>query len=251
MDLPAVSAIFTPPALYLGLIYFREPSVPRATTRRRLKDRRGFRFLVNALGGKPLRRGSKMTSPSRHDVTRLLIAWSDGDQASLEQLVPLVQRELHRLAKGYLRQERPDHTLQPTALVNEAYLKLIDWKKVRWQNRAHFIGVTAHLMRRILVDYARRQQTLKRGGEVMKVTLDPEWPPSTARSADVIALDDALKSLAALDRRKSQIVELRFFGGLSEEETAEVLEMSPRTVRREWSVARVWLARHIRGDAGR
>ena len=166
----------------------------------------------------------------------------------MDQLVPLVQPELHRLAKRYLRQERRDHTLQATALVNEAYLRLIDWKTVRWRNRAHFMGVTAHLMRRILVDHARQQQTLKRGGDAIRVTLDDDASPSTERSANVIALDDALKSLATVDRRKSQIVELRFFGGLNEDETAEVLQMSPRTVRREWSLARAWLDQQIRGD---
>jgi len=186
-----------------------------------------------------------MTIQSPQEITSLLVAWSDGDATALEKLVPRVERELHRLAQRYLRQERTDHTLQATALVNEAYLRLIDWKNVRWQNRAHFIGVSAHLMRRILVDYARRKRYLKRGGNAIKVSLDVAGPLASERSLDLIALDEALNTLAALDGRKSQIVELRFFGGLSEEETAEVLKISPRTVRRGWSLAQAWLNREL------
>jgi len=182
-----------------------------------------------------------MQTPSHPDITQLLVAWSDGDEASLEKLVPLVEAELHRLAQRYLRQERSNHTLQATALVNEAYLRLIDWKNVQWQNRAHFIGVSAQLMRRILVDHARRQNYLKRGGDAIKVSLNDEAPPSPDTDTDLLRLDDALRDLAAIDVRKSKIVELRFFGGLTEEETAEVLKISSRTVRREWTLAKAWL----------
>jgi RNA polymerase sigma factor (TIGR02999 family) len=184
-----------------------------------------------------------MTPPS-HEVTELLQAWSDGDQAALEKLVPLIQAELHRLAKHYLGQERPGHLLQTTALVNEAYLRLLDWKSVRWQNRAHFFGVSANLMRRILVDFARSRARLP-AGQALQVSLDEALMLSEAQGADVIALDDALTALAELDPRKEQIVELRFFGGLSIEETAEVLNISPITVKREWHKAKAWLYREL------
>lgn len=187
-----------------------------------------------------------MSMPSSHEVTQLLVAWSDGDQAALEQLAPLVYKELHRLAKGYLQRERPGHTLQTTALVNEAYLRLIDWKQVHWQNRAHFFGVAAQLMRRILVDFARARHQEKRGGLARQVSLDEAAAVSVERVAELIALDEALNQLAAVDPRRSRMVELRFFGGLTEEETAEVLKVSPRTVRREWSLARAWLHRELR-----
>ena len=187
-----------------------------------------------------------MITPSSHEITQLLVAWSDGDQAALEQLTPLVYRELHRLAKGYLHQERPGHLLQTTALVNEAYLRLIDWKPAHWQNRAHFFGVAAQLMRRILVDFARARDQDKRGGAACQVSLDEAAAVSVERVAEFIALDEALDQLAAIDPRRSRMVELRFFGGLSEEETAEVLKVSPRTVRREWSLARAWLHRELR-----
>ncbi|HZS04979.1 MAG TPA: sigma-70 family RNA polymerase sigma factor [Blastocatellia bacterium] len=186
-----------------------------------------------------------MAVPSSHEVTQLLLAWSDGDQAALEKLTPLVYGELHRLARGYLHRERPGHLLQTTALVNEAYLRLIDWKRVRWQNRAHFFGVSARLMRRILVDFARARQQDKRGGGALQVSFDEAAVVSVERTAELIALDEALERLAALDPRRSWMVELRFFGGLSEEETAEVLKVSPRTVRREWSLARAWLHREL------
>ena len=191
-----------------------------------------------------------MPAPSAHDVTQLLLAWSDGDESALGQLVPLVQAELHRLAQRYLRQERPGHILQTTALVNEAYMRLIDWEHVRWQNRAHFFGVSARLMRRILVDEARRCQFVKRGGKALKVSLGEAAAVAQDRGADVVALDEALKSLAELDARKSDIVELRFFGGLSVEETAEVLKVSPRTVLREWSLAQAWLYRELSQEVG-
>ena len=185
-----------------------------------------------------------MTS-SPEQVTQWLIAWSSGDQTALDKLMPLVYDELHRLAHHYMSRERPGHTLQTTALVNEAYLRLIDQKSVSWQNRAHFFAVAAQVMRQILVDYARRRQVLKRGGQAVKVSLDEAAIVSQERGADLVALDDALTSLAAIDPRKSQIVELRFFGGLSVEETAEVLKVSPRTVMRQWSLAQAWLYREL------
>jgi RNA polymerase sigma factor (TIGR02999 family) len=187
-----------------------------------------------------------MTTPSTHEVTQLLQAWSDGSAEALDQLVPLVYGELHRLATHYMRGERPGHSLQITELVNEAYVRLIDWKNVRWQNRAHFFGVAAQMMRRILVDFARSRHYAKRGGETCRVSLSEAAGISAERGEDFIALDDALKSLAAFDGRKGRIVELRFFGGLSVEETAEVLKISPRTVMRDWSLAQAWLYRELR-----
>jgi RNA polymerase sigma factor (TIGR02999 family) len=179
---------------------------------------------------------------SSHEVTRLLRAWSDGDEAALARLAPLVEAELHRLAGSFLRRERPGHTLQATALVNEAYLRLIDESAVQWQNRAHFYGIAARLMRRILVDHARRRRKLKRGGDALRVSLaEVETRVAQEPSADIIALDEALSLLSQFDARKSQIVELKFFGGLQEEAIAEVLKISLRTVQREWSLARAWL----------
>jgi len=188
-----------------------------------------------------------MTTPPSHEITRLLLAWSDGDQAALEQLTPLVHAELHRLAKGYMFGERTGHTLQTTALINEAYLRLIDWKNVRWQNRAHFFGVAAQVMRRILVDYARARRYAKRGGVARQVSLDEAATVHEDRCAEFVALDEALKKLAEIDPRKSQIVELKFFGGLNAKETAEALKVSQRKVEREWSLARAWLYRELRG----
>jgi RNA polymerase sigma factor (TIGR02999 family) len=184
------------------------------------------------------------SSPAK-DVTQLLVAWSNGDQTALDELIPLVYEELHRLAQRRLGRERLGHTLQPTALVHEAYLRLIDQKNVRWQNRAHFFAVAAQLMRRILVDYARRRHYAKREGGALRVTFDEAELVSKERAADVVALDDALTALATLDPRKSQIVELRFFGGLSIEETAEALGVSPGTVMRDWTLAKAWLQREI------
>jgi RNA polymerase sigma factor (TIGR02999 family) len=189
-----------------------------------------------------------MPTESSREVTQLLVAWGDGDKSALEKLMPLVYQELRRLAKRYMRQERAGHTLQTTALVNEAYLRLVDWKDVRWQNRAHFFGVAAQMMRRILVDFARSRQYAKRGGGALEVSLDEAAVFSTERGADLVALDDALQSLAALDERKSRVVELRFFGGLSVAETAEVLKVSPETVMRDWKLAKVWLMREISGE---
>lgn len=187
-----------------------------------------------------------MTGQSPREVTQLLQAWCSGDQKALQELMPLVYGELHRLAHRYMLRERFGHTLQTTALVNEAYLKLIDATKVQWQNRAHFFAISAGLMRRILVDFARTRASRKRGGDVRKVELDESCVASPARNADLIVLDSALTSLAAIDPRQAKVVELRFFGGLGVEETAEVLGISPRTAKREWAVAKLWLLREMR-----
>ena len=186
-----------------------------------------------------------MKPPSQNEVTQLLLAWSDGDQTALEELTSLVYAELRRLAERYMRRERAGHTLQTTALVNEAYVRLVDLQQVRWRNRAHFIGVAAQLMRHILVDFARARRQAERGGFAQQVSLDEAALVVKGRSAEFIALDDALQSLAEIDPRKSRIVELRYFGGLNVEETAEVLKISPRTVMREWSLARAWLHREL------
>lgn len=186
-----------------------------------------------------------MTKSSPHEVTQLLQAWSGGDQEALEMLVPLVYEELHRLASHYMSGERPGHTLQTSALVNEAYLRLVDWKNVQWQNRAHFFGVAAQMMRRILVDFARSRHYAKRGGEARQVSLAEAAVVSAERGEDFIALDDALERLVAIDPRKCRIVELRYFGGMSVEETAEALKISSRTVMREWSLAQAWLHREL------
>ena len=179
------------------------------------------------------------------EVTGLLRAWSEGDQAALEELMPLVYEELRRLAKRYMAREQTGHTLQTTALVNEAYLRLIDARQVTWQNRSHFFAVSAQVMRHILVDFARRRHNLKRGGEAQTVRLDDALLVAQEQSADLVALDDALRTLAALDPRQAQVVELRFFGGLSIEETATALGVSPGTVRRDWSLAQAWLFKEV------
>jgi len=189
-----------------------------------------------------------MATPSPAAVTELLRAWSDGDDAALEQLMPLVEVELRRLARGYMARERPDHTLQTTALVNEAFVRLTDARQVRWQDRAHFLGISARLMRRVLVDYARRRGFSKRGGGAQRVTLHEALVTSADPGLDVVALDHALETLAHVDLRKSRIVELRFFGGLSVEETAEVLDVSPDTVKRDWRLAKLWLLRELEGE---
>ena len=178
---------------------------------------------------------------SSSEVTQLLIAWSDGDESALERLAPLVQAELQRIARHYLQAEQPGHLLQTTALVNEAWLRLIDWRQVSWQNRAHFFSVAAQLMRRVLVDEARERQAQKRGGDALRVSLSAAAGVTGEQGVELLALDTALRELAALDARKCRIVELRFFGGLSVEETAEVLQVSQRTVMREWSFAQTWL----------
>ena len=185
---------------------------------------------------------------SPHEVTQLLLAWGKGDQDALGQLVPLVEAELHKLAEAYLRRERAGHTLQPTALVNEAFVRLIDEQGVQWQNRAHFYGITAQVMRRVLVDHARRRQKLKRGGDVLRVSFAEAENVGQQDSASIIALDDALATLAGFDERKSRLVELKFFGGLSEEEIAEVMQLSVRTVQREWNLARAWLFSQLKNQ---
>ena len=183
--------------------------------------------------------------PITSDVTGLLIAWWQGDLSALEQLTPLVYAELHRLAGIHMSKERDGHVLQTTALANEAFLKLMNNAQTNWQNRAQFFGLAAMLMRRILVDFARRRHYLKRGGDALRVSLGEAADTVEMRSADLIALDDALRSLAEVDRRKSQVVELRFFGGLSVEETALALSVSPSTVLRDWSLAQAWLYREL------
>src|SRR5688572_28414216 len=183
------------------------------------------------------------------EITGLLINWSNGDQAALERLLPLVERELHRLAHSYMRREDPNHTLQTTALINETYLKLVDQKRVKWQNRAHFFGIAALIMRRFLSNYARDQNRAKRGGRAIHVSLSSIAIMATEKAKELIALDDALQKLARVDERKSRVVELRYYGGLSVEETAEILNISPVTVMRDWRFARAWLHRAISDEA--
>jgi RNA polymerase sigma-70 factor (ECF subfamily) len=182
------------------------------------------------------------------EISKLLRAWSDGDQTALNGLTPIVYDELRRLAHYYMERERPGNTLQTTALVNEAYMRLVDYKRMQWQDRAHFFAVAAQVMRRILVDHARTHNK-KRGAGVQHIALDDVAVVSTDRTADLVALDDAMNALARLDARKVQIIEMRFFGGLSVEETAEVLKVSPATVRRDWSIAKLWLYRELGGGA--
>jgi RNA polymerase sigma factor (TIGR02999 family) len=186
-----------------------------------------------------------MADTPTHEVTHLLKAWSEGDGDALAQLAPVVEAELHRLARHYMRGERANHTLQPTALVNEAFARLIGWKNVDWRNRAHFFGVSAQIMRRILVDFARRRPHQNGLGDVRHVALDDAPEIAVDRTGDLVALDDALQALEKLDPRKSRIVELRYFGGLSVEETAEVIGVAPITVMREWSKARAWLYKEL------
>jgi RNA polymerase sigma-70 factor, ECF subfamily len=190
-----------------------------------------------------------MASPPVHEVTQLLQAWSAGDEQALEKLTPMVYRELHRVAKHYMAREKRGHTLQTTALINEVYVRLVAFKEVSWQDRAHFLAVCARLMRRILTDWARRGRYLKRGNEAQHVSLDETVVVSDAPSPDLVLLDDALKSLAAVDPRKSQVVELRFYGGLTVEETADVLKVSAETVMRDWKTAKLWLLREMSGGS--
>jgi len=185
---------------------------------------------------------------SRLGVTQLLKAWGQGDEGALEQLAPLVENELHRLAHKYMSRERPGQTLQTTALVNEVYLRLIHTQQVSWQNRAHFFAISARMMRRILTDFARSRRYLKRGGDAVQVSFDEAMLLSEEPNVDIVAIDDALNRLAELDSRKSQVVELRFFGGLSVEETAEVLKVSQQTVMRDWKFAKAWLMRALSGE---
>jgi len=183
------------------------------------------------------------------DITRLLVAWSEGDVSALDQLAPLIHAELHRLAHNYMRREQPGHLLQTSALINEAYIRLIDWKNVRWQNRAHFFGVAAQLMRRILVDFARERQYLKRGGGALQVSLSEAASFVAQRNVDFVALDEALTVLGEIDPRKVKVVEMRFFAGLSVNEVATLLNVSEETVMRDWRLAKVWLLRELQGEA--
>jgi RNA polymerase sigma factor (TIGR02999 family) len=191
-----------------------------------------------------------MAAPSPEHVTGLLKAWGNGEQAALDQLIPLVYTELHRLAHRYMGRERNAHTLQSTALVHEAYQRLINLKHVSWQNRAHFFAVSAQLMRRVLVDYARSRRYRKRGGEWRQVPFNEAVAVFPDRKTDIVALDDALNTLAGIDLRKSRVVEMRFFGGLSVREVAEVLSVSPDTVLRDWRMAKVWLLRELSQGRG-
>lgn len=186
-----------------------------------------------------------MTEAQTHEVTQLLIDWSNGDQAALDKLVPVVEHELRRLAHHYMRREHVGHTLQTTALVNEAFVRLVNRKSVHWQNRAHFFGIAAQLMRTILVDHARSHACAKRGGGADELELNEAIVVSQDKASEVIALDEALKALELIDPQQSRIVELRFFGGLTVEEAAEVLHVSPATIKREWSTAKAWLYREL------
>jgi len=189
-----------------------------------------------------------MAKAGANDVTELLQAWSDGDERAVDKLMPLVNRELHQLAQRYMAHERTGHTLQTTALVNEAYLRLVDARKVNFQNRSQFFAFAAQLMRHILVEFARRRISMKRGGEVERVSLDESMVVYGERGPDLVALDDALQALAAMDARSSRVVELRFFGGLTTEETATVLRVSPETVKHDWKLAKAWLLREMSGE---
>jgi RNA polymerase sigma-70 factor, ECF subfamily len=189
-----------------------------------------------------------MSDPPTHEITQWLTDWSNGDRSALEKLTPLVYRELHRLAQAYMRGERVGHTLQTTALVNEAYLRLIEADRQGWQNRLHFYAVAAKLMRHILVDFARSRDRIKRGGCLEKVSLDEALKITTDHTAELLNLDEALTALSKLDERQSQVVELRFFAGLTEAEIAEVLKVSQRTIQSDWRLARSWLLRELSGE---
>jgi len=190
------------------------------------------------------------SAPSQHELTGLLIDWGNGSQDALKQLFPLVYEELRRLAHRYMRRERQGHSLQTTAVVHEAYLRLIDQKHVQWQNRAHFFAIAAQMMRRILITHAQSHAYAKRGGGTLKVSLDEAAIVSKERAGELIALDEALTGLTAIDPRRSKVVELRFFGGLTNEEIAEVLKISPNTVTRDWNVAKAWLHREMSKEQG-
>ena len=192
-----------------------------------------------------------MANPSTSntaEVTQLLLAWRAGDAGALDRLIPLIHAELYRIAGGFMRRERVDHTLQTSALVNEAYLQLIDAQQVEWQNRAHFFALSASLMRRVLVDFARERQARKRGGSLEQVSLDEAMAMELGSREDIVAVDEALTALAVVDERKSKVVELRFFGGLTEAEIAEALQVSPETVRRDWRLAKAWLLKFLSGE---
>lgn len=187
---------------------------------------------------------------SSHQITGLLRSWSNGDEQALERLTPLVYDELHRTAERYMGREHPGHTLQATALINEVYLRLVDLTDIEWRDRAHFFALCAGMMRRILIDFARSRKYQKRGGDAQRITFDESLVVSQDPPASFVALDDALNSLAGVDQRKSQVVELRFFGGLSVEETAEVLKVSGETVKRDWRLAKLWLLRELSAEKG-
>ena len=193
------------------------------------------------------RSGGDYSDPLTRNITHLLKEWSEGDQQALDELTPLVYEELRQQAGRYLRKERPNHSLQATALINEAFLRLIDVKDVQWQNRAHFFAIAANLMRRILVDHARRRDAEKRGGSQVCLTLDEGLAWANEPDVDLLAIDEALDKLAVIDEQQARVVELRFFSGLTVEETAIALGVSPKTVKRDWSVARAWLKREIGG----
>ena len=201
---------------------------------------------------KPIRQmtltGRPSGKSSSGEVTRLLRAWREGENSALDRLIPLVHTELRRIAHRYMRKERAGHTLQTSALVNEAYLRLVGAQEIAWQNRAHFLAISSNLMRRILVDLAREKHARKRGGDNGPIALDEEMFAGSRRSPDLIALDDALSELAKVDQRKCRVIEMRFFGGLSEAEMAEALEVSPETVRRDWRLAKAWLFRFLSED---
>lgn len=201
--------------------------------------------------GLPAGPARRMTKPriSTNEITRLLIEWSDGNRAALDELYPLVYGELRRLARRHMRRERAGHTLQTTALVHEAYLRLVDQRGVRWQNRAHFFALAARVIRRVLIDHARRNHYAKRGGGARRVALEEAAELSTAKAAELLALDEALDALVALDPRRAEVVELRYFGGLSNEEIGEVLQVHPNTVVRDWKMARAWLYKELSGGA--
>ena len=192
----------------------------------------------------------QLTRPThQHQITQLLAEWSDGNQAALDELYPLVYNELHRLARRYMSRERKGHTLQATALINEAYVRLVDQKNVHWANRSHFFAISAQIMRRILIDHARRHAYAKRGGGAQQVSLDDVAMVARDLSSDLVQLDEALKTLAKMDARRCHVVELRYFGGLSNEEIAGVLKVSENTVTRDWNLARAWLYQHLSGSA--
>ena len=192
--------------------------------------------------------GSRMPTPEPQRLTQLLVAWSDGDQKALDELFPLVYEELRQMARRQMRRERPGHTLRTTALVNDAYLRLVDQRVVRWQNRAHFFAIAAQMMRRILVDHARAKRYEKRGGGAVHVPIEEAAVLAHGKEAEIIALDEALHALAEIDPRRARVVELRYFGGLSNEEIGEVLKVSPNTVTRDWNMARAWLYQELSGE---
>jgi RNA polymerase sigma-70 factor (ECF subfamily) len=206
---------------------------------------------MGAESGTARRRYNRRIPDPVEDITALLVAWGRGDDAALQQLMPLVHHELHEIARRCMKGERPGHTLQPTALVNEAFVRLVDVRRVSWKNRTHFLAMSARLMRRVLVDFARSRHYQKRGGGAMQVSLDEAHGISTQRGQDLVALDEALSALSAIDERKARVIEMRFFGGLTAEETADVLDVSRETVLRDWRLARAWLMQELLKSASR